>query len=137
MAKDNEFGEVTTFESVSQKDYYSRRAYNRAGSPTVDFTVSNITSTSINLDWTKYNVPNGLFANYSIYVEKVPLIDEYAEFIIRTNASPKIVIPDIHRLKYRVDKLTPDTDYYVTVITRDRNGLFGYKELLVRTLPLS
>jgi hypothetical protein len=137
MAKDNAFGEAQTFDITTQSGHFSRRNYNLANKPTVKLTVSGITSTTINLDWTKYSVQNGLFAHYTIFVEKEPLIDEYAEFRRRTNASPLIFFSDIHRLKYRVDKLKPYTEYYVSVLSEDRNGLYGYDEQLIRTLPLT
>jgi hypothetical protein len=136
MWKDSQFGEIQTYDSITQGRYFTRRAYNLANTPSVQLTLSGITATSINLDWTKYEVQNGLFAHYTIFVEKSPLIDEYAEQRRRTNASPLIFFQDIHRLKYRVEGLTPDTDYFISVISEDRNGLYGYEEKAVRTLPL-
>jgi hypothetical protein len=138
--KDSEFGTIQTYDTVSQARYFSRRAFNLATKPTVELSISGITATSVNLDWTKYSVPNGLFAHYTISVEKTPLIDEYAEYRRRTNASPYIFFSDIHRLKYRVGdifKLEPDTDYFISVVTEDRNGLYGYSEKQIRTLPIS
>lgn len=137
MWKENAFGEVQTFGMTSQQGYFTRRNYNVAVKPSVSLSISGITSNSINLDWTRYDVPNGLFAHYSIYVEKKPLIDEYAEYRRRTDASPFIYFSDIHRLKYRVERLTPDTEYFICVVTEDRNGLYGYDEKSVRTLPLN
>ena len=46
LAKENEFGEVQSYEQLAQGWYFTNRNYNLAKKPTVELTVSNITSTS-------------------------------------------------------------------------------------------
>jgi hypothetical protein len=138
--QNNAFGVIQTYEVMSQAEYFHRRAFNVANKPTVKMTLSNITSTTVDIDWTKYVVQNGLFARYSIFAEKTPMVDEYKLYRRRTNASPVMYFFDIHRLKYRVGELRPlepDTDYYISVFSEDRNGLYGYDEQLIHTLPLN
>ena len=137
LALENQFGEAQSYEQLAQGWYYTRRNYNLANKPIVELTVSNITSTSVNLDWTKFNVSSGLFDSYAIYADTKPIVDEYAEIPLRQDVSAKFYTSDIHRTKYRLDGLKPDTDYYVCIISRDRNGLYGYSEKLIHTLPIS
>lgn len=136
LALENQFGEVQTYEQLAQGWHFTHRNYNLAKRQTVELTVSNITSTSVNLDWTKFDVAIGLFDSYTIYVDTKPIVDEYAEIPLRQDVSAKFYTTDIHRTKYRLEGLKPDTDYYVCIISRDRNGLYGYSEKLIHTLPI-
>lgn len=130
-------GGVRTFESYVQGKHFSRRNYNQASTPTVELTLSAITQNSVCLDWTKFSASAGLFESYTVYVGEKPHIDEYADIRLRSDAVSHYYTSDIHRLKYRIENLKPDTDYYVCIVSRDRNGLYGYAEQTLRTLPIN
>jgi hypothetical protein len=127
-------GIVRTYEVQALSHYYTLRNYNVANKPTVELTVSGITEEQILLDWTKYAVPGGLFQCYKVFIDTESQVDEYAEFPVNPNKSAVFHTVDIHRLKWRIRGLTPDTEYYVLVVSYDRNGLYGYSEQLIRTL---
>jgi hypothetical protein len=134
IAKENQFGEVQTFEALAQGKHFSLRNYNLSSNPTVKANVDMITSTTVNVDWTKFD--GALFLDYRIFVEPAPIIDEYAEHPLSNSIEAKFRATDIHRTKYRITGLKPNSNYYVCVVSRDRNGLYGYHEQMVRTLSV-
>jgi hypothetical protein len=136
LARENGFGTIQTYEQLVQGHHFSRRNYNLSAKPTIAVTVSNITPTTVDVDWTPFSVPAGLFNQYLIYAEKTPLIDEYAYIPFREDAYPKFHSNDIHRLKYRIYGLENNTEYYVCAVSRDRSGLYGYSQVKIKTPPL-
>lgn len=119
-------GEVRSYEQMLQGYHYTCRNYNLADRPTVELTLGTPTETSVTLDWTKFD--RGLFSSYSIYLSETPVIDEYVENIFVSDIPAKFFTVDIHRLKYRIDGLDPEKLYFVCVVARDRNGLFGFAQ---------
>jgi hypothetical protein len=128
-------GVIETFESTVQGNHYTVRNYNAAIKPTVDLQVNAVTSTTADLDWTKFD--RGLFSSYHVYADTSPIIDEYADKPLRTDIESLFHSTDIHRQKLRVSNLIPDTEYYFCVVSKDRNGLYGFSQIAARTLPLT
>jgi Fibronectin type III domain len=124
-------GLVETYESTVQGKPYARRNYNLADLPSIELTLSGITPTSVNAEWTK---SDRHFGAYSIYVAKERIIDEYASNPIRMS-SPLAHFTDIHRTRTRLTNLTPDTEYFIVVKVQLTNGVSNYAELSFRTQP--
>lgn len=130
-------GEVNTYEQVSKNNYFRKSNYDRAIAPSVELKASGITSSSVNLDWTKFNIQSGIFARYDLYVQDTPIVDEYSTQVIQNKKMSVVANTNIHRTKHRVENLEPDKEYYICIVARDANGLFGYSEVKIRTLPVS
>lgn len=127
-------GIINTKTIYTPRYHYSSELYNLATKPAVKLTVSGITHDSANLDWTKFNVKSGIFSCYEIYCETEDIIDEYAEYPIKSNINPKYMFTDIHRLKCRLINLQPNTTYHVLIRSIDGNGLWGFDRSTFETL---
>lgn len=135
-AERNQFGEVISMDTyIRGKQYAAQRALNLSNRPRINLKISGITDTSINVDWTKFESAD--FHNYALYVDKHPIIDEY-EFSgwLSHEIVPKFYTDDIHRLKYRVKELTPNTEYYVCIVVTNTARVSGYSQQTIKTAPL-
>lgn len=115
-----------------ERNHFSNRNYENAVRPTVELKVHTVRSNSVDISWTKFDVPRGKFLEYNIYVSKSPIYDEFIESIDK--GAKKIArILDIHRTKYRIDSLEPNTEYYIAVTSEDANTLTGVSEQKILT----
>lgn len=123
---------VKTGEVLLSSRYFTTRNYNLASKPSVILNLDNIYSDKVEISWAleKYNK----FAKYIIYIGTEPNIDIYNKNAINVNARKVETIKDIHRTRLRISDLVPDTEYYITIIAEERNGLQGYEELKFTTL---
>lgn len=119
-------------EAILQGKHFTQRNYDLASKPTVELTIDTIRSDSMDISWTKFNVPSGMFWNYSIYVSDTPIYDEYDDAISK-EAKKVAFITDSHRTKYRIKGLTPSTHYYIAVVSEDLNKLKGIAEQEIDT----
>jgi len=113
---------------------YVLRNYNLSERQKPILTV-NPSSESAEITWSKFDTSKGMFSCYKLYVTNEPVIDEFAEYQLSQSAIPVLHTIDIHRIKWRVTGLTPDTEYIATIVHFDRNGLFGYAEQSFKTMP--
>lgn len=128
-------GVIESIDVTTKQYHYGLYNYEKQEAPTINLQVSGITATTVNLDWNKFNAKNGMFNAYKIYCETSSVVDPYAETPI--TATAKHVITDIHKNKYRLSNLLPNTLYYVVVVSQDRNTRYGYEEVSFTTLPAS
>lgn len=127
------FGQVTVHEVTIESKHFTERNYRLADVPQFEFTVPKVTDTWAGLDWTKPS--NGLFSHYEVYICDTEILDEYSEELNPT-ATKLIDIRDIHKTKYKVIDLTPNTTYYLAVICYDHNGLSSGIEEKITTLQV-
>ena len=118
-----------------QSKHFTARNYQLATIPTVELSIGTVRSDSIDVSWTKFDVPVGMFSNYSLYISETPIYDEYENTIDRKAKKVAFII-DYHRDKYRIKGLTPSTTYFVAIVSEDINKLKGVSEIVVETLDL-
>lgn len=125
--------EVEVKDVFLDRKHLSLYNYENAINPTVEFTADTIRSASVDISWSKFDVVRGKFAEYKVYVSLVPIYDEYLDAI---SPDAKLVsrITDIHRTKFRISGLTPNTHYYIGVASEDINKLKGFYEEEITTL---
>lgn len=128
-------GVVETYEVTTKNYHYSKANYAKSFKPTVIITLSDITATTVNVDWTRFDAKNGMFFAYKLYWSTSQIVDPYAETPIPTDA--KYVSNDMQRTQYRVTGLLPNTTYHLAVVSVDRNTTYGYAETTFTTLPSS
>ncbi len=126
-------GKIEVYDLLNKNYHLTKYNYERSEKPSIELILSEITSNSVNLDWSKFET--GVFACYKLYISTSMIIDPYSMDEILKEAD--LVIHDIHRTKYRFSDLLPDTLYYVAVITKDVNGNYGYSQKSFTTLPAS
>lgn len=128
--------EIVTGEILIDGKYTSRRNYEHSKAPTVTLTLDQAYLTKLEISWTQFDTSgNNKFGGYFIYISNIPIIDIYnTDNIISTKATLVASIYDIFSTRYRLENLEPDTEYYIAVISQDRNSRVGHSELLVRTL---
>lgn len=129
-------GVLNSFDVTIPSRHISFRNYQLSELPIVTLTVSGITTTTANLDWTQPSLKRAMFREFRIYLGTSALIDEYVERPL-DNLTPVYTTYDFHQTKYRLTGLTPYTNYYAVVVSYDANGLFGYDQQAFRTLALS
>ena len=133
-----ETGNLQAFDVTIEGRYNTLRNYNMANRPVIALTLSTITATTVNLDWTKFSVKRGFFYCYKVFIDTEPLFDEYVEEpFLQSGLSAKFMSFDINKMKFRVTDLEPETPYYIAVLAFDRNGLYGYDQQQFTTLPVS
>lgn len=122
-------GYLTTYNAKLRGKTYERRYQDLSDNPEIELEVSGVTSTSINLDWTKYSSTHGSdFTRYYVYISTEPIYDEYDVTPIDSSIKPDFVVEDIRRNKLRISDLLPSTKYYVLVRVDTIYGLTGYSQ---------
>lgn len=122
-------------ELLVSKNNYINRLYNNIEKPSLELTIDKVGDTFVNLSWNKSS--SNLFSCYEVYISQNPIIDEYYNEkdseLISKNATLEAVIYDIHKTKYRITELQPDTSYYIAVCERNKLGLAGFAEKYIKT----
>lgn len=114
--------------------HFTGRTYSLMETPVVELEVVAVRSDSADLKWKQFDVLGGMFWKYEIYVSESPIYDEF-EDLIDSGATKVVEITDIRRTKYRLKDLVPETHYYILVVAKDLNGIKGYSEVEIDTLP--
>lgn len=125
--------EVEVQDLLLHSKHYSERNYKFAHVPSVTARIVAVRGDSVDVEWSKFNTPRGLFWHYSVYVSTSPIYDEF-EGVIDPSAKKVVEIHDIHKTKVRIKGLSPDTAYFILVVSTDANKLQGYVELETTTL---
>ena len=111
------------------------RNYNLSLAQTVTLTASQITSNSVALDWTMYDVTIGRFAGYEIYVSTQSMYDAYeVEPFTLDVAEQSFMLTDIKRTKLRVSGLQSATKYYILIMYRSNSGSVDALQIEATTL---
>lgn len=117
---------------VLRSRHFTQRNYNLSSKPTVELNIDTVGGNSVDISWTKFDTSMGMFCNYSIYVSENPIYDEYEDTISK-EAKKVAEIKDIHRTKFRIKDLNPNTHYYIAVVSEDLNSLRGISEQEIDT----
>lgn len=125
--------EIQVGETFLERNHLSLNNYEHAIRPDVELTVDTIRKDSVDISWSKFEVVRGRFAEYKIYVSATDIYDEY-EDKVSDEAQLIVRILDIHRTKYRITGLLPNTTYHIGVISVDVNSLKGIADEIVTTL---
>lgn len=126
-------GTISVSDILLPNNHFSIKNYEKANIPEITLTLSNITSSTVNLDWTKFSVNGGSFWKYEVYISKSSIYDEY-ENTYSDEAVKVEEFIDIHRVKARLKNLEEKTTYHVLLASYDINGLKGIHELEFTTL---
>ena len=132
-------GEVNTYDVLLDSRHYSNRNYEKQVKPKVKLYVDSVTADSVEFHWKVSNTPH--FARFAVYVSESPIIDVFSDgssykSSIRDSAKQVLSTQDIRNISKRVSNLMPDTDYYVAVISVERNQVWGCVETSFTTLPV-
>lgn len=89
----------------------------------IRFAVSNITNTSVDLDWTIFDMTKGNFSCYRLLIGTGLVYDPYEDEPLNINVAERdITVTDIHRTKLRIKNLLPATSYNIALIYKGING---------------
>lgn len=121
-------------EVLLEKNYFSVRNRQFAELPVVSFKVDKVYSDRVELSWNKFDPTKGRFHKYELYVSPESIVDEYAD-TISSNLKP-IEIFNIHRTKFRVVNLLPNTEYYAALFIKELSGISGFKQIEFTTLEV-
>lgn len=120
-----------SFNSLAQGDifltgkYFTKRNKDFANKPVISLKVDNVYDTYVELSWKLKRINR--FSMYNIYINNTNnIIDNYTMEIKGQNV---FSTNDIHRDKFRLKDLTPNTLYHIAIIVQEQNGLYGYDEL--------
>lgn len=120
-----------SFSSLAQGDiflsgkYFSQRNKDFANKPVISLNVDNIYDTYVEVSWKLKRINR--FSMYNILISNTNnIIDNYTMEIKGQNV---FKTTDIHRDKFRIKDLTPNTLYHIAIIVQEQNGLYGYDEL--------
>lgn len=132
-------GEVNTYDVLLDSRHYSNRNYEKQVKPKVKLYVDSVTADSVEFHWKVSNTSH--FARFAVYVSESPIIDVFSDgssykSSIRDSAKQVLSTQDIRNVSKRVSNLMPDTDYYVAVISVERNQVWGCVETSFTTLPV-
>ena len=131
-------GGVQTYEMLHTRYSHTKRYYENQLVPKVSLKITGVTSESFHLSWSVHNISK--FGAYKVYMSKSPIIDMFKD----GSSVPDKLSEGAKLIRSTCDKrntykslegLEPDTTYYVAVVALCRNGVWGYKETSVNTLP--
>ena len=127
------FGTATTYNVRVSNRYATRYNVETSPVPQVMLALSQLTPTSVNLDWKVKNL--GRFFRYKVYLSDKPIVDVYnVSKKISDDAKLVAEIEDIHQCKCRITDLQPDTEYHIAIQAINLSHLSGYAEDVITTL---
>lgn len=135
--EDNGMSSMTSFNVTLGSRHYSNRNYSLTPTPKVKLNLGTITNNSADVDWEVSNSSH--FGKYLLYISTTPIIDMYREGAIaenKVNESATLIFNsyDVRNVYHRVEGLLPSTQYYIAVVSVERNQVFGYSEKTFTTL---
>jgi len=124
------FGTVSTFDALVNTRYYTRRNYDKGVAPSLSIRLHGVYNDRVEVSWVPRDTNR--FLSYEVRVGINPTWDRAAQGrddIFDPKARFVANIRDAHITMCRVTGLAPDTNYYLSVMVRERNGLFGVREI--------
>ena len=131
-------GEVHTYELLNSRYSNTKRNYALQQTPKVSIKISDITSDSFNITYGMNDLSK--FGLFSVYVSTFPIVNQFkaessaVEDSIDSQAQLLRTTYDPRNCHKGVSGLDPETVYYIAVIAKCSNGVWGYKEVSVTTL---
>lgn len=116
----------------------TRRNYNLGEEQPVMFCGNGITTNSVELTWGKFNTSYGSFDRYILMYDTEPIYDEYSVPKLKVIPNQTVVREffDIHRTKFRLTGLSPETHYYIVLILKGKDGVKSFTTLEIVTETL-
>jgi hypothetical protein len=115
----------------------SLRNYNLSVPQLINLKTSNITQTSVDLDWNSFDSTASRFGRYEILIGKEKFYDPYEDPAFNKGlAEQQIVITDIKRLKLRIKGLDSNAHYFVVIIYESLSGNIDVAETEITTLAV-
>ena len=130
-------GEVSSYDVLLSNRHYTQRNFEKQVSPKVSLKIDQVTSDSVNFHWGVTNTSH--FGRFKVYISSTPIVDMYKEGVtydkkISEGAELVVSTQNIRNTYHRVNGLKPSTQYYIAVISIERNQVFGYAETSFSTL---
>ena len=116
--------------------HYTQRNYEKQATPKVSIKIDQVTSDRVDFRWKVTNTSH--FGRFKVYISKRPIIDMYREGVTYNNkvdSEAKLLVStsNIRNTYHRVGNLESGTEYYIAVISIERNQVFGYSEVSFTT----
>lgn len=130
-------GGISSFDVLLDRQHYSQYNIERQVTPKVSIAVDLVTCDSVELHWKVSNTSH--FGRFKVYISKSPIVDMYKDgstYDKKVSEDAKLVksTGSIRNVYHRIKGLEPETDYYVAVISVERNQVWGYAEVSFTTL---
>ena len=101
----------------------SERNYELDTSQAGSITLSNITASTVEMNWDVFDNSDSRFSSYEIHISKSPMYDPYENDELNFSQEVKgYKIFDIFKNKLRIRNLDTQTDYYILLMYVARSG---------------
>lgn len=132
-------GEVSSYDVLLDNRHYTYRNYEKQLKPKVQVSIDDVTSEGVDFHWKVSHTSH--FGRFKVYISETPIVDMFrdgAAYKNKLTGGEKLVLStdDIRNTTKRVSDLSPNTTYYVAVISLERNQVWGYAETSFDTLPV-
>lgn len=132
-------GKVDSYNVLLSNRHYSKRNYENQVTPKVRVSIDNITTDSVEFSWHISNTSH--FGSYKVFASDSPIVDLYRDgcgynSVVREGSTLVFATIDIRNNHHRLSNLKPDSRYFISVFSVERNQVFGYSEVNFKTLPL-
>ena len=130
-------GEVSSYDVLLSNRHYTQRNFEKQVTPKVSLNIDQVTSDSVDFHWGVTNTSH--FGRFKVYISNEPIVDMFkdgATYDKKINVGAKLLVStqNIRNNFHRVNNLESGTDYYIAVISIERNQVFGYSEMSFSTL---
>ena len=132
-------GEVSSYDVLLDNRHYSNRNYEKQVTPKVQVSVDSVTSDSVDFHWKVSHTSH--FGRFKVYISETPIVDMFRDgvtYSAKLTGGENLILStdNIRNTAKRVNGLTPNTTYYIAVISIERNQVWGYSEVSFDTLPV-
>ena len=132
-------GEVSSYDVLLDNRHYSNRNYEKQVTPKVQVSVDSVTSDSVDFHWKVSHTSH--FGRFKVYISETPIVDMFRDgvtYSAKLTGGENLILStdNIRNTGKRVNGLTPNTTYYIAVISIERNQVWGYAEVPFNTLPV-
>ena len=130
---------VRSFDVLLDRRHYSQRNFEKQSTPKVSLKIDEVTTDSVKFRWGVENTSH--FNRFKVYISKKPIIDIYREgytYQSKLCEGFKLLVSttNIRNVFHEVKNLEANTEYYLAVVSIERNQVFGFKEVSFTTLYL-
>jgi hypothetical protein len=123
---------VNSYDVLLSNRHFTRRNYEKQVTPKVHVYIDEVTTDSVNFRWKMTNSSH--FGRYKVFISTSPIMDKYDRCKISEDATCIKITSNIRDTYHSISGLVPDTQYFILVISLERNQVFGYSEISFTTL---
>lgn len=132
-------GEVSSFDVTLDNRHYSHRNYEKQSAPKVSIAIDEVTNDSVDFHWRVTNISH--FGRFKVYISETPIVDMFldgATYNSKLTGNEKLIFStgDIKNTYKRITNLSANTQYYIAVISIERNQVWGFAETSFTTPPI-